>query len=53
MLILVPAGLLAPQFEIVDANDQTVYNCLIPYNDNAEYRADDWLIPIDSARVEP
>ena len=34
--------------EIVDANDQTVYNCLVPYTDNAEYRADDWYIPIDS-----
>jgi hypothetical protein len=34
--------------EIVDANDQTVYNCLVPYKDNAEYRADDWYIPIDS-----
>ena len=34
--------------EIVDANDQTVYNCLVPYYDNATYRADDWYIPIDS-----
>jgi hypothetical protein len=34
--------------EIVDANDQTVYNCLVPYNDNSEYRADDWYIPIDA-----
>jgi hypothetical protein len=34
--------------EIVDAKDQTVYNCLVPYTDNAEYRADDWYIPIDS-----
>jgi hypothetical protein len=34
--------------EIVDANDQTVYNCLVPYNDNSEYRADDWYMPIDS-----
>jgi hypothetical protein len=35
--------------EVVDANDQTVYNCLVPYYDNATYRADDWYIPIDSA----
>ena len=35
--------------EIVDANDQTVYNCLVRYRDNAEYRADDWYIPIGSA----
>ena len=35
--------------EIVDANDRTVYNCLVPYYDNATYRADDWYIPIDSA----
>jgi len=34
--------------EIVDANDQTVYNCLVRYRDNAEYRADDWYISIDS-----
>ena len=33
--------------EVVDANDQTVYNCLVPYRDNAEYR-DDWYTPIDA-----
>jgi hypothetical protein len=34
--------------EIVDANDQTVYNCLVPYYDKPTYRTDDWYIPIDA-----
>ncbi|MGD0550946.1 MAG: hypothetical protein ABSA81_10460 [Candidatus Bathyarchaeia archaeon] len=34
--------------EIVDANDHTVYNCLVPYYDNPTYLTDDWYIPIDA-----
>jgi len=33
--------------EVVDAVDQTVYNCIVPYYDNAGYRADDFYVPID------
>jgi hypothetical protein len=37
--------------EIVDVNGQ-VYNCLVLYVDNTEYRADDWFTPIDSGVEE-
>jgi len=38
--------------EIVDV-DGTVYNCLVPYYDNAGYRADDFYVPINVKTPAP
>jgi hypothetical protein len=39
--------------EIVDAIDGVVYNCLVPYYDNAGWRADDFYVPIEVGTVAP